>query len=402
MNDSKIFEPSSLETIFKLRKFKRRRESTYDRTGGNLDNFYILPEEKRIILDIKGPGCITHIWTTQNGFWVPDFLRGLIIRIWWDEEEYPSVECPLGDFFGMGHARTKNFISEPLQMSPNLGKGMNSWWPMPFKTHAKIEIENDNPPSKHPKTNIREKGGAVIYYYIDYELYDDMKEDPTIPIGYLHCQFNRIDYKIDVKRDPDTNKKYTKTEWQILGGKNKLENHGYEKNHVILEAKGKGQYVGCHIDIDNHWRWMVNWPGEGDDMMWIDEDMGNEPTLYGTGTEDYVNTAWGPFVKYHAPYHGIIKRGFFNYTGKITYYRYHIRDPISFEKQIKVTIEHGHNNHRGDVWETTAYWYQLEPHMKFSELIPRKDRIPRKLSLKKKIMFTMGLIGTILCIIYFL
>jgi hypothetical protein len=385
---------SSLENIMLLRSFKRKRESSYDRTGGNLDSIYLEPGEKRVVFDKDGPGSIMHIWSTQNGQGVKNFLRGLIIRIWWDDEIEPSVECPLSDFFGMGHAMTRNFVSEPLQMSPTWGRGMNSWWPMPFRIHAKIELENDNPagtvrnPKKKPENEGKKNGGIVVYFYFDYEIYDKFPEDPSgkNPVGYFHVQFRRRDYKTDMKKDPDTGKKYSPMEFQVSGGHNTRENGGYERNHIILQAKGKGHYVGCHLNIDNRTRLNINWPGEGDDMIFIDDDVGGEPTLYGTGTEDYVNTAWSPWTKYSAPYHGVIKTGGFNYYRKITYYRYHIRDPISYEKEIKVTIEHGHNNHRGDVWETTAYYYQLEPHMPNIPLLSRKDRLPRKEYLITKIL----------------
>ena len=145
---------------------------------------------------------------------------------------------------------------------------------------------------------------------------------------------------------------------------------------MILEAIGKGHYVGCNINIlnlreSNKW----DWPGEGDDMIFID---GEEwpPTLHGTGTEDYVNMAWCPQQEYSAPYHGIILGGKDNWKGKITYYRYHIQDPIMFEKSIRVTIEHGHNNHRSDDWSSTAYWYQAEPHQPFLNLLDVSKRLP--------------------------
>ena len=121
---------------------------------------------------------------------------------------------------------------------------------------------------------------------------------------------------------------------------------------------------------------IMNWPGEGDDMIWIDGDMGGEPTLYGTGTEDYVNTAFSPREKFSAPYHGVIKGGRRNWVGKITYYRYHVQDPIPFQKEIKVSIEHGHDNHRAGNWTTTAYWYQLEPHARFPDFPSREERMP--------------------------
>ena len=390
------FGTSSLNDLPKLKKFKRLRKSSFDKTGGNFDFTVIAPSEKLIIFDVDGPGCINHIWTTQSCFGSKFWPRHIIIRIWWDNEENPSVECPLGDFFGMGHGERKNFISEPIQMSPENGQGLNCWWKMPFKKHARIEIENDNPDSFTFNTDglYDEKGklhvgrglknrnklklpGINIYYYIDYEKYDKWPKGDE-QIGYFHSNFKRIDYKKDMTHDPDAGFKYGFVQWQLDGGKNTRKNGGYDRNHIIVHAKGIGQYVGCNINIDNRRRWFMNWPGEGDDMIWIDDDIGNEPTIYGTGTEDYVNMAYCPQQEYSAPYHGLIKGGGRNWNGKITYYRYHIQDPIPFEKEILVTIEHGHNNTRGDIWETTAYWYQLEPHIKFPEFPNRKDRMPRK------------------------
>ncbi len=372
------FGPTSLNKLIYLRKFKRKRASSFDRSGGNADDIAIEPGEKRTIFDVEGPGCIKHIWTTQSlssflDEFHPFYVRQTIIRMWWDHEENPSVECPLGDFFGLGHGETKNFNSLPLQMSPLKGKAMNCWFAMPFKEHAKIEIEYDVPIGEDPLS---------MYFYVDYEAYDewpDNKEDSGGPVGYFHAQFRKVEYD-DIRRDPQTGKKLSSEEYQSRG-KNTLENGGYEKNHLILHAKGYGHYVGCHIDIDNKMKWWLSanfcWPGEGDDMIFIDDDIGGEPTLYGTGTEDYVNTAWGPWRKYDGLYHGIIKGGYIPY-GKLSYYRYHIEDPIHFEKEIKVTIEHGHNNHRGDIWETTAYWYQTEPHMRFEPLPDYEERMPRK------------------------
>ena len=153
-------------------------------------------------------------------------------------------------------------------------------------------------------------------------------------------------------------------------------------NYKILEAKGKGQFVGCHLDIDNitFMPWYINWPGEGDDMIYIDDDVEKGvPTLHGTGTEDYVNQAWAQRQKHSAPYHGTIITGGLNWWGKISYYRYHIEDPIYFNKRIVVTIEHGHDNHRKDDWSSTAYWYQREPHdhTLFPKLLDKKGRKPR-------------------------
>ena len=196
---------------------------------------------------------------------------------------------------------------------------------------------------------------------------------------FLHAQFRRGDYQTDLQYDPETGERFRFLQWQFNAGKNRRESGGYDRNHVILDAEGRGRYVGCNININNRWRLHFNWPGEGDDMIFIDGDVGGEPTLYGTGTEDYVNTAWCPQERHSAPYHGIIKGGRFNWYGKSSYYRYHIPDPVAFENRIRVTVEHGHNNTRGDIWETTAYWYQVEPHAPFPVLPDRAARRPRNL-----------------------
>jgi hypothetical protein len=377
------FGSTSLRDLAKIKTFHRKRESSFDRTGGNIDFFHIAPGERKIIFDKVGPGCITHIWTTQMVWNAPSWPRHVIIRIWWDDETEPSVECPLGDFFGLGHGKRITFNAEPIQMAPEHGKGFNCWWPMPFKKRARIEIENDNPTSRvlDPDHPPKLKPGMMFYYYVDYEKYDEWPEDPDSPLGYFHVQFRCKDYN-DQLTDFTTGKRMNPVQWQALQGKNTRENGGYDRNHVILEAKGKGHYVGCVINIDNPRRWWMpisNWPGEGDDMIFIDDDVGGEPTLYGTGTEDYVNMAFCPQEKYDSAYYGIIKGGGWNWAGKITYYRYHVQDRIPFQREIKVTIEHGHNNHRGGRWETTAYWYQLEPHASpCSPPLPsRQARMPR-------------------------
>lgn len=354
---------SSLNDIAKLRpdSIKRRRISSYDKEGGNVDWIDIKPRDKAILGEFKGAGCITHIWCTYMCF-SRHSLRNAILRIYWDgeSEDKPSVEAPLGDFFGMGHAKHKNFVSLPLQMSPRKGKGFNIFFPMPFSNGFKITLENDN----------RKK--FKLYYYIDFEEYEDGFENES-DFGRFHAQWRR-------ENPPKVKKGFSKYRPKkfTFKGKN-LE--PLKNNYRILEAKGKGHYVGCHLDIDNKTflPFFPNWPGEGDDMVFIDDDVEKgTPTLFGTGTEDYVNQAWSQQKKHSAPYHGTILGGGLNWHGKITYYRYHIEDPIYFSKQIIVTIEHGHDNHRKDDWSSTAYWYQKEPHDHdlFPQLLNRKGRKP--------------------------
>lgn len=385
---------SSLHNIAKLRpdSIKRRRISSYDKKGGNLDWMDIKAGKTVILGEIKGAGCITHIWCTclcASKF----SLRNAIIRMYWDGEDEirPSVEVPIGDFFGMGHGERKNFVSLPLQMSPRKGKGFNCWWPMPFSKSFTITLKNDNPKRFR------------LYYYIDYELYENGFENEG-DYGRFHAQWRRENPPTVKKRSISSGRKYT-TKRPIRFMFYGLNTEPLQYNYRILEAKGKGHYVGCHLDIDNitFMPWFLNWPGEGDDMIFIDDDIDKGiPTLYGTGTEDYVNQAFSQREKYSAPYHGTIKTGGFNWRGKITYYRYHIEDPIYFNKRINVTIEHGHDNHRSDDWSSTAYWYQKEPHdhTLFPKLLNREGRRPRSNSGHKIRKFTCILI--LLFFIYWL
>jgi hypothetical protein len=363
---------SSLREIAKIKpdSVKRRRISSYDTTGGNHDWFDVKPGEKVMIGDIKGAGCITHIWCTilcKKRY----YLRNIIIRMYWDDEKdnTPSVEAPIGDFFGLGHAKCRNFVSMPLQMSPQRGRAFNCWWPMHFSKGFKISVENDNTKSMR------------FFYYIDYEIYDNGFDNDQ-EYGRFHTLWHRENPTIPKKRYDDTGKKITRFNPAKFNYRGVNIKNSMTQNYKILEAEGKGHFVGCHLDIDNitFFPWFINWPGEGDDMIYIDEDIEKRiPTLCGTGTEDYVNQSWAPRQKYHAPYHGTIMPGGINWWGKISYYRYHIEDPIYFNKRILVTIEHGHDNHRRDDWSSTAYWYQREPHdpTLFPKLLDRKGRKPR-------------------------
>ncbi|MFX0177336.1 MAG: glycoside hydrolase family 172 protein [Candidatus Hodarchaeota archaeon] len=362
---------SSLNDIAKIHpdSLKRKRFSSYDRSGGNHDWIDVKPGEIVVLGEEEAAGSIKHIWCTMSCK-SKHYLRNIIIRMYWDgeSEKKPSVEVPIGDFFGVGHAKKEEFVSLPLQMTPRAAKGFNCWWPMPFSSKFKITLENDNP-------NL-----LKFYYYIDYEIYEDGFENEK-SYGRFHAQWRRENPTKPKLVDIKTGEKFTKRKpirFNYVGGKN---TEPLEENYRILEAKGKGHYVGCHLDIDNITLFpFINWPGEGDDMIFIDDDISKKkPTLYGTGTEDYVNQAYGPGKKYSAPYFGTIKPGGFNFWGNITYYRFHIEDPIYFNKEIVVTIEHGHDNHRSDDWSSTAYWYQIEPHDHnlFHQLLDRHGRKPR-------------------------
>jgi hypothetical protein len=238
---------------------------------------------------------------------------------------------------------------------------------MPFARKGRIEVSNEC------------ASALVFYFYIDYEEYEKLSEKEL----RFHAWWNRQNPCQGVSDSDMSNEEYQ------FGGHNVTGT----QNYVILEAEGKGHYVGCNLNTHNlrstdQW----NWYGEGDDMIFIDGEKW-PPSLHGTGTEDYFNTAWCPQQEYCSPYHGIILGGGPNWSGKISVYRYHITDPIMFDKSIWVSIEHGHNNHRADDISSTAYWYQREPHKKFRALPPVKERLPRPVIIPidfRKAMEAMG------------
>lgn len=343
---------TSLRELCFARKGKRKRESSYDRTGGNFDFYTLIPGQKKRIFDVSSPGCITHIWITAAAMPPQTSLfleRKLVIRMYWDGETNPSVEAPLGDFFGMGHGISKNFVSAPLAMSPQDGRGYNCYFPMPYSENAKIDIENEGQET------------VILYFYIDFEEYEEKTEGAL----QFHARWRR-----ELTRGVD-DKNISGTRFQMEG-----KNLTGDKNYLIMEARGKGHYVGCNLNIHNlRFTDKPNWYGEGDDMIFIDDEPW-PPRLHGTGCEDYFNTAFCPLQEYNAPYHGVILVGGPNWSGKATLYRYHIQDPIMFEKSIRVTIEHGHNNSRSDDYSSTAYWYQTEPHMDYKAILPASERLP--------------------------
>lgn len=347
---------SDISNICFERNSARRRISSYDKSGGNDDRVYIPHGKTYTFADIKGAGVITHIWITVANQDMPDEfekhnMRKAVLKFYWDGEEEPSVQAPLGDFFGMGHGMTKNYVSEPLQMSPQDGRGLNCWFPMPYSQSAKLTITNECDST------------LMFYYYVDYEKLESLPDHML----RFHAKWHR---ELPTKGKPPESFKCHR-DWCFQGN-----NTTGNDNYVILEAQGRGHYVGCNINIHNlNTQALWDWPGEGDDMIFIDGESW-PPTLHGTGTEDYVNMAWCPQQEYSAPYHGIIAGGEDNWKGKITYYRYHIKDPIMFRESIRVTIEHGHNNNRSDDWSTTAYWYQQEPHKPFEQILPVEERLP--------------------------
>ncbi len=333
---------------------ERKRISSWDRSGGNNDYIVIDSGKEQNIAHFSGSGCIRHIWMTMAS---PSayYAREVVLRMFWDSEDdmTPSVEVPIGDFFGIGHGIVKNFWSLPLAMSPQDGRAFNCYFPMPFNTGFKISVENQ---STQP---------LEFYFHVNFETYPQ----PQLDTAYFHACWRRENPTEGWVMDKPAN-------WESLQS---VSNLSEAENYLILEAEGKGHYVGCHLDIDCFQMGNVKWYGEGDDMFVIDGEPW-PPRLHGTGTEDYFNTAYCPSQEFCTPFFGItVNSGDekWKWKGKNSLYRYHIVDPVYFNQSILISIEHGHANHQSNDYSSTAYWYQTEPHIKFSPLLPVNLRLPR-------------------------
>jgi hypothetical protein len=293
------------------------------------------------IAEIDGPGSIQHIWMTPTGVW-----RNSIIRFYWDGETSPSVEAPVGDFFCMGWNQYAPLQS--LAVCVNPGSAFNCYWPMPFHKKCRITMEN-----------IDDKD-MVLYYQVDYIL-TDVPSDAA----YFHAQFRRVN------------------------------SVPYKQVYTLLDGvKGRGQYVGTYMAIGVH---NNGWWGEGEIKFFIDGDK-EYPTINGTGTEDYFcgsydfdtrkkNTAGveeSNYTEFCTPYSGLCQvirgDGHYNVSQRFGMYRWHITDPIRFDKDIKVTIQDlgwrsdGRYLPLQDDIATTVFWYQTEPHQPFP-VLPGRDAL---------------------------
>lgn len=322
---------------------KSRRWSSYDKTGGNIDRWMVPVGQTLTLGEMDGPGCIKHIWITTAED--DNNLRRMVLRMYWDGEETPSVLCPLGDFFGLGHAKAAYLESLPLQAS---FLGLNCWFPMPYSNGARITITNDSDKD------------SFLYYYIDYQEWDKPQEET----GRFHANWRR---NLVLKKDEKEGE-------NALGIIQRLNTTG-DENYVVLDVEGRGHYVGCFLHIDTN---EEGWWGEGDDMFFIDGESW-PPSLHGTGTEDYFCGAWNynRLKQTHCtPYYGYSFKGNADYTGKHSQYRFHIEDPVYFNNSLHFSIEHGHANDRQGDWTSTAYWYQIGRKKPLPEVGSYADRVP--------------------------
>ena len=336
---------SSLDDLLRLRDGRSRRVSSTAKLpdgrpdpNSNADNVTVPPGKTHVLADLKGPGIVTHIWMTFLGPephpWAPNGAanhKEMVLRIFWDGRKEPGVEAPVGDFFAAAFGQRMAVNSLPVAVEG--GASYNCFWPMPFAKSARIEIENDG-----------DKDVALLYYNVDWLQKESLP--PATP--YFHAQY-RQDYPL-----------------KEGGG-----------DYLIFEGEGRGHYVGTVLGVRSR---SPGWFGEGDEKIAIDDD--TEPTVWGTGTEDYFLCAWG-LRACSFPYFGVpYTDGGHVLGGKTCAYRWHLADPIVFQKRIRVAIERmgwisvdenpKHEstswNERQDDYSSVAFWYQVGEPKRFAKV----------------------------------
>jgi hypothetical protein len=303
--------------------------------GWKISPFVVIqPGETFTLADIHGQGAIQQIWMTPSGVW-----RFSILRIYWDGQDHPSVECPVGDFFACGWGKYAQLSSLAVCLNP--GSGLNSYWEMPFRQSCRMTM-----------TNLADEK-MTLYYQVNYTLTEVPAE-----LGYFHAQFRRV---------------------------NPLP---YKQVYPLLDGvRGRGHYVGTYL------AWGVNnngWWGEGEIKFYLDDDQ-EFPTICGTGTEDYFCGAYNfenrqtrQYQEFSTPYsglHQIIRPdGVYQSQMRFGMYRWHIADPIRFQQGLRVTLQAlgwrsaGRYLPLQDDIASVAYWYQTLPGEPFPPL-PDRDAL---------------------------
>ena len=329
-------------TTRQVSSFGRRERSRAGMAGAALEKCVDLhPGAPFVAADLEGPGLITRIWVTLPPLVNPGALRNVAVRIYRDGEDEPSVSLPRGDLFGATFARPIEFSSAWLSITSG---AFVCLFPMPFRRRARVVFENQG----------------------------------TIALRIFFFQVTWL----DVRRDLDTTVPYFHAAWRTSAMARG------DEPFTVLDATGRGCYLGCHLDMQglgypwvaNPLRWMIP-EGfgmgmlEGWERMWIDRAPAGEPDVHGTGGEDYFNGAWYfTSVPCTTPTHGVTRRSYAR--RQVSCYRFHAEMPVSFEKRILVTIDHGLNNALPARYDGAAFWYQSEPHAPIPDLPPARERQP--------------------------
>jgi len=338
---------SSLPEYVYRQSYRAGKQSSYDHTGANHDFSELNPGQTLQIFSHNGPGAITHIWLTF-GSGDPNALKDLVLRAYWDGNSKPSVEAPLGDFFGLNLNRAVVYESAFLNCSPS--NALNCYFVMPFRTGASITIEHQGPKFGVSPTEKQRQAEPAIWFYwnIDYRSLDSFPPDCL----YFHAQYRQKTPNIAVAAAPPN-----------LNGAN---------NYIFAETRGAGHLLGVTWGVQQIG---LDWFGEGDDMTFIDNEQ--TPAIYGTGAEDYINGAWdfgGTFA--HRLHGATILQSAGMPGGICQMYRWHADNPITFTTYMKHTIEHGNQNTRSDNYYSVCYWYQTVPYVDFPVLPGAEERIP--------------------------
>lgn len=297
---------SPLSGLAQPRAGKAMHEGSWDRKNKNDDALHLKAGEEVTLFTHNGAGCVHRFWVTLAPRTDVSILSQAILRMYWDDDRYPSVECPIGAFFGVGFGEQKDFISMPLSETSG---GYNCYWPMPFHKSARWTL-----------TNGSGKALESFYYNIDFTALESLPAETR----HFHAQFRR--------ENPTTP----------------------GRNYTILETSGEGHYVGTALFMKGRTLSFL----EGNEMVYIDGD--TNPTIEGTGTEDYFCSGWY-FDRglYSAPYHGVVIKD--ERPARVSAYRWHIEDAIPFSKSIRFTIEHGAENTVAADYSSVAYYYLAGP-----------------------------------------
>jgi hypothetical protein len=328
-----------LSRYARAQNYKSLKQSSFDRSGGNADYWPVAAGETKELFNSTGPGVITHIWFTIAAE-SANHLKEIVIRAYWDGNSKPSIEVPVGDFFGLNLGQY--FVYQSAFLNCSSIKALNCYFAMPFRKSARLTATNEG----------SQKIGA-FYSNIDYQLVPWLPDDTH----YFHAQY----------RQATPNAAHTESD----------KNPDGRHNYVYAETRGRGHLMGVTLGVlQNTDRWM----GEGDDMIFIDDE--TKPAIVGTGSEDYFNGAWDfggrdgavPFAHLYngAPLMIAPERT----GGRYCLYRWHADNPVTFSRYLKHTMEHGHANDRADNFFSVAYWYQSEPYTDFPPLPPVAARIP--------------------------